>query len=212
MFKYGLPVVVPETAKSAKRAAHPALNAMIASGRAKVAAFRQDARMKAGRPRMKSASDPILYSTIIGGNGGAFDLECSNCIITGSDNLVQRVEPSTTVPLDTIVNQNPQLGPLAANGGFMNGASGHPLTGVIRTHLLFSDSPAIDRGSNPEGFSYDQRGFGFQRVVGGRADIGAIEGMLQRNNVPVPVVGPWLVALLSALVGVLGLRSRRRKA
>jgi len=36
-------------------------------------------------------------------------------------------------------------------------------------------SPAIDAGSNGGGFLWDQRGPGFPRVVGPRADIGAFE-------------------------------------
>ena len=36
-------------------------------------------------------------------------------------------------------------------------------------------SPAIDAGNNYGGFAFDQRGEGFARVGGGRADIGAYE-------------------------------------
>jgi len=75
---------------------------------------------------------------------------------------------------------------------------------------LATGSPAVDAGSNPEGFLYDQRGPLFPRVVGAGPDIGAIEGVTSRLNVPVPALAPWLVAMLSALLGVFGLRSRRR--
>lgn len=64
------------------------------------------------------------------------------------------------------VNTDPMLGPLANNGG------------PTRTHQLLAGSPALNAGSPtftppPD---YDQRGPGFPRVVGGRIDIGSIEG------------------------------------
>jgi hypothetical protein len=73
-------------------------------------------------------------------------------------------------------------------------------------------SPAVDATAIREGFPFDQRGDGFPRVIGGGPDIGALEGVAPRNNLPVPALAPWLVAMLSALLGVLGLRSRRRSA
>jgi hypothetical protein len=52
--------------------------------------------------------------------------------------------------------------PLADNGG------------PTQTHALQANSPAINAGSNPDGLTTDQRGFG-PRAVGGVADIGAFE-------------------------------------
>jgi hypothetical protein len=46
--------------------------------------------------------------------------------------------------------------------------------GPTLTYALSPDSPAIDHGSNPDGLSTDQRGFG-PRDVNGAADIGAFE-------------------------------------
>ncbi|MEL6578489.1 MAG: choice-of-anchor Q domain-containing protein [Cyanobacteria bacterium J06621_12] len=40
---------------------------------------------------------------------------------------------------------------------------------------LLEDSPAINAGSNPNGFAFDQRGGGFNRTVGNGTDIGAFE-------------------------------------
>lgn len=64
-----------------------------------------------------------------------------------------------------MLNVDPQLGPLANNGG------------STQTHLPLPTSPAIDMGdpafSSPP--TYDQRGFAFARVVDGRVDIGAVE-------------------------------------
>ena len=47
--------------------------------------------------------------------------------------------------------------------------------GPTQTIALLNGSPAIDKGSNPDGLSYDQRGKGFLRVIGAAADIGAYE-------------------------------------
>lgn len=58
---------------------------------------------------------------------------------------------------------DPQLTPLQDNGG------------NTQTQALLSDSPAIDTGSNPNDLEFDQRGAGFDRVVGSSADIGAVE-------------------------------------
>lgn len=62
-------------------------------------------------------------------------------------------------------NQDPQLGPLANNGG------------PTETHLPAFGSPVVDAGD--PGFTpppaTDQRGAGFPRVVNGQIDIGAVE-------------------------------------
>ena len=65
---------------------------------------------------------------------------------------------------DNIADDNPQLAPLADNGG------------PTFTHALLPGSPAIDAGD--PGFvsaGFDQRGAPFARVVNGRIDIGAYE-------------------------------------
>ena len=71
---------------------------------------------------------------------------------------------------------NPQLGPLADNGG------------PTQTHALVAGSPAINAG-DPTAVAgdddvplYDQRGAGFGRVVGGRIDIGAFEALVKPGD------------------------------
>jgi hypothetical protein len=86
--------------------------------------------------------------------------DTSSFDITGSHNLIG--SSRNPVPSDTF-SANPRLLPLAENGG------------PVRTHALRSDSPAIDRGSNPLDRAYDQRGVGFPRVKGAAVDIGAVE-------------------------------------
>jgi hypothetical protein len=66
------------------------------------------------------------------------------------------------VPADTIA-ADPHLVALGDNGG------------RTRTHLLRTDSPAIDAGNNAQGLGADQRGGAFARVHGAAADIGALE-------------------------------------
>jgi hypothetical protein len=58
---------------------------------------------------------------------------------------------------------DPQLGPLANNGG------------LTATHAIPSTSPAVDVGLNPLGLAVDQRGTGFARAENGLVDIGAVE-------------------------------------
>ncbi len=64
---------------------------------------------------------------------------------------------------DTTGITNPGLEPLADNGG------------VTQTHALKPNSPAWNGGSNPDNLETDQRGAGFERVIDGKADIGAFE-------------------------------------
>ncbi len=110
-----------------------------------------------------SASTLRLVSTIAARNtctnGLDWDLGAISTIV-GAHNLVERSQ--SPLPSDTI-RQNPQLAPLADNGGPM------------RTHRLISGSPAIDRGSNVLNRQYDQRGPGFARMKGPAPDIGAFE-------------------------------------
>ncbi len=116
----------------------------------------------------------IISSTIIGDNsvqgtgsighdllrqpGGGFFIVFHTLIETqgGGDHTVANGVSGN------IVGYDPQLGPLADNGG------------PTLTHALGNDSPAINGGANPWGLINDQRGDGFARVQG-TIDMGAIE-------------------------------------
>ena len=104
-----------------------------------------------------------LESSIIAGNGtndpDDFDVYGS-VAITGANNLV--VVSSVELPPDTITS-DPLLGTIGQYGG------------PTMTIPLMEGSPAIDAGNNAAGLATDQRGAGFTRVVGARADIGAFE-------------------------------------
>ncbi|HKI03403.1 MAG TPA: choice-of-anchor Q domain-containing protein [Thermoanaerobaculia bacterium] len=139
------------------------------------------------------AYSPALRHTTVAGNsadsgGGVFisngSLSVDNTILAdntadGSPNdvdgsgtlnsLFSLIEsPGTATVNDgggTILNQDPQLGPLADNGG------------PTQTQKPALTSPAVNAGDSsftpPP--STDQRGPGFPRLSGGRLDIGAVE-------------------------------------
>jgi len=115
-----------------------------------------------------SAGTARLESTIIQGNfrGQAIpdDVNGSTAVFSGANNLVGVAVPqSPALPPDTLIGIDPHLGPLTDNGG------------PTHTHRLRSDSQAIGLGNNVAGDDLDQRGPGFARVIGTRADIGAVE-------------------------------------
>jgi hypothetical protein len=83
---------------------------------------------------------------------------------------------TASVPGSNLFSIDPLLGALADNGG------------PTLTHALLPGSPAIDRGLAPASVTEDQRGFGFERVIGVAADIGAYESRDSRVRlVPDPV-------------------------
>ncbi len=125
-----------------------------------------------------------LASCVIARNAaqGGPDLVNMNGITTAANNLIRdgayseltngtdgNIVGSAAFPVD------PMLVALASNGG------------PTLTHALLAGSPAIDRGSNPAGLAYDQRGEGLERVSGARADVGAFE--LQMADLSVAKTG-----------------------
>ncbi|CAN5392064.1 hypothetical protein BH11PLA2_BH11PLA2_23420 [soil metagenome] len=87
--------------------------------------------------------------------------------VNASSSMITRTSGITSFNGDTFTNANigvnPQLGPLADNGG------------PTFTHLPAFTSPAINNGSNPATLTTDQRGTGFVRSFAGGVDIGAVE-------------------------------------
>ena len=130
------------------------------------------------------------------------------CTASAGSSLVETTDPSVTLPPGNRTGVDPQLGPLPNNGGVVAGAPGAVGTEPARTHLLLAGSPAINAGSNPDALSFDQRGPRFPRVVGGQADMGAVESTVAATAIP--VLGPWSLAILSAIVGLFGVFRRRR--
>ena len=72
--------------------------------------------------------------------------------------------------------------------------------GNTPTQALLSNSPAIDAGSNPNNLEFDQRGAGFERVVGGNIDIGAVE--LQAKDTLVSIIATTNIAVEGESNGV----------
>jgi hypothetical protein len=109
-----------------------------------------------------------LQSTIIANNtAGADPSDVSLkgfANFSGADSLVIAAN-GAALPPDTLA-ADPLLGPLQDNGG------------PTLTHLLGTESPAIDAGNNSAGEDFDQRGPGHPRVGGARADIGATESVI----------------------------------
>lgn len=88
---------------------------------------------------------------------------------------------------DANIGVDPQLGPLADNGG------------PTQTHMPAITSKALSNGSNPASLTTDQRGAGFPRVRGSAIDIGAVEiPMLVVTNTNNSGTGSLRQALLDA--------------
>jgi Calx-beta domain/Sulfotransferase family/Right handed beta helix region len=111
-----------------------------------------------------------ISHTIIADNSAAINKDLDNAPGAGFNASFSLVElPGTAVITNTggtLLNQDPQLGPLAENGG------------PTRTQLPAAASPAINAG-NPAFApppAADQRGLA--RVSNGRIDIGAVERVL----------------------------------
>jgi hypothetical protein len=124
---------------------------------------------------------PRLRNTIVAGNtspDGA-DVSATDGTIDAAFSLLGSLDSETTIaqPSTDVLGQDPQLGPLAGNGG------------PTRTQKPAATSPAIDAGS-AFGLTSDQRGLGrpfdaptiANAALGDAADIGAVE--LQAGDVP----------------------------
>ncbi len=110
----------------------------------------------------------VLESTIIGDNtagGAGADVDNDGTIAEANNNLVEGGfgGDAPASGEGNVTGLDPQLGPLADNGG------------PTLTHAPEPTSPAVNAGSDPEGAGHDQRGDGFDRAFGGQADIGAVE-------------------------------------
>ena len=156
------------------------LNSTIASNTAVIGAITRGYVTSYVSPGLVTSSNVVLKSSLLANNtygspAQENDLSVlSNTptpyppMVSGDHNLVRATH--SAVPGDTIIGACPLLGPLRNNGG------------LTMTHSLLSQSPAIDKGSNPENVNEDQRGqasdtrpFPYARVSGAAADIGAYE-------------------------------------
>ncbi|WP_072622562.1 choice-of-anchor Q domain-containing protein [Spirulina major] len=121
-------------------------------------------------------------------NGTAPDLKAFGTI-TATNSLIEDSTGATITGSNNIIGVDPQLGPLANNGG------------PTQTHALLAGSPAIDAGNNGlvPGIrnSGDQRGF-IPGIFNGTVDIGAYEFGAVDPNPPVAAVAAVAAATTAA--------------
>ena len=122
------------------------------------------------------ATGSVLNGTVINNSGGGIFIE--NSVLQVQNSIVAGQAPGQDVigPLGPLSSNNiigiPQgaalndiLNPILADNG-----------GPTETHSIPQNSPALDAGNNNLiGEPFDQRGQGFDRIVGGTVDIGAVE-------------------------------------
>jgi fibronectin-binding autotransporter adhesin len=108
-----------------------------------------------------------IDSSILSADSAPAGPELSIGSVTVNASMIGSASGVTTFTGDAFTNSHigvdPLLGPLANNGG------------STQTRALLAGSPAIDKGTNPVGLSFDQRGTGFPRFIGIQPDIGAFE-------------------------------------
>lgn len=121
-----------------------------------------------------------LANTLIASSSTVDNCVDVNNLITDSGYNLSSDSTCNLTPDTSLPNTNPNLGPLASNGG------------PTQTHALLASSPAIDKilqGTNGCGttITADQRGIARPQPQGGACDIGAYEVEVVRDNQP-PVV------------------------
>ncbi len=89
--------------------------------------------------------------------------------VSGAGNLIPSGGGSPAEMPDGTLTDDPQLLPLADNGG------------ATPTHALAATSPAIDAGNNAAALTHDQRGAPFLRSFGDGVDIGSYEAQPQTD-------------------------------
>jgi hypothetical protein len=152
-------------------------------------------------PGISSSKATVTINNTIVADNGAPDVSIFGAI-TGSHNLIQDGSGGLS---DTLTG-DPKLGPLADNGG------------STQTIALLSGSPAIDAGDKSlipndpntgKQYTTDQRGAGFNRVVGKSVDIGAFEVQTTDTTIaltasPSPSAYGQAVTLTAAVALTLG--------
>jgi len=125
-----------------------------------------------GIARNGGTSTLVLESSVLSGNtnGDATspDAYTSGTLSAKFSAVGSKVGVSTFTPDATsnaLLGADLKLGPLASNGG------------PTPTHLPAANSPLVNKGSNPAGEPYDQRGPGFGRSRSGGVDVGAVEAL-----------------------------------
>jgi hypothetical protein len=113
-----------------------------------------------------SGSHTQAGNTIIAGNTASAFPDVQGDMGSRGHNLIGNPSGGFGFVGSDLLNVDPVLGPLQDNGGPMP------------TMALLPGSPAVDTGDNTNAPFFDQRGPGFDRVVGGTIDIGAFEAQI----------------------------------
>ncbi len=122
-----------------------------------------------------------IQNSIIAGNSAARGPDLYSGFDSAGSNIIGNTADtnSSTAATGDQFNVNPQVGPLADNGG------------STFTHALLAGSPAINAGNNAlavdatgAALTSDQRAGAYQRIVNGTVDIGAFEVQPPPNTQP----------------------------
>lgn len=143
-------------------------------------------RFGGGIYNVGNGASMTLANTIVAGNTAGIngqDIYNFASLSRAGSNIVQAavVNSGTIGGSGTIVNIDPKLRPLAANGG------------LVPTRALAFDSPARNAGVNAEALDtlgspllYDARGPGYTRIKSLIVDVGAYESSLARVGFDAP--------------------------
>jgi hypothetical protein len=114
-----------------------------------------------------------LVNTIVARNTAPVAPDVRGSLTASGHNVFSQAEVTGSTATDSL-GLDPELGPLADNGG------------PTWTHAPLASSPAIDAGDNTGAPETDQRGL--PRIVNGIVDIGAVE-----EQQPLPPIMPTIV-------------------
>jgi len=155
------------------------------------------------------ATTTYIFSSLIAGNTssarGSYDVwmtsapEITNCLVGSPNGTTLGSFPNGNIVGDgTSIGGFPianLLGPLQDNGG--------PTQTMALLNYNGLTNPAIDHGSNPNNFQFDQRGSPFARTVGPGTDIGAFEVQT------VPEIPSAYMAVIAAALAAIAKRRFR---
>ncbi len=151
-----------------------------------------------------SASLNIFNSILANNTGTQANMGVFNSNVVAQSNLMGTTLSGLFAGNGNVFNDAPGLGALANNGG------------PTLTMLPQPGSPALGAGNAaliPAGVTTDQRGVGYARVVNGSLDLGSVEAAAAPPAVaatPAPALSRWAMLALAGLLGLFGLRKRRR--
>lgn len=122
-----------------------------------------------------------MDSTIVARNSAPSGPDCKGAV-SANESLFGTAAGATINGSNNQLNTDPLLSPLSDHGG------------PTQTYGLQAGSPALDKGSNPAGLLFDQRGTGHPRQVGAAVDIGAFEGVLTNPAATLTPISPITTA------------------